>query len=372
MKVAILHYWFLLNGGGEKVVSALLKIYPQADVFCLFADKRAKPIMLPADRLHCSALERIPFGHHMNRALLPFYSPAVGNFDFSGYDLVISSDSPPIKDIVTPVETTHISYCHTPGRFIWDLAPSFNAKLPWIARPFFAAIAASARASDFAAAQRVSHFVANSKYIAKRIMKYYRRDSTVIYPPVDTARGYISSSHGDYYLSVGRLTATKRIDLLIAACNRLGRRLVIAGTGREEKRLKAMAGDTIEFLGRVPDEALPELYARCRAFLFAADEDFGIVAVEAQSFGRPVVAYGHGGSLESVRVNDVSGRSDTGVFFSEQTADSVIGGIRRFEALEETFAPCEIREFAGRFAASTFEKRFRDFADAVMEREVAC
>jgi glycosyltransferase involved in cell wall biosynthesis len=133
-----------------------------------------------------------------------------------------------------------------------------------------------------------------------------------------------------------------------------------------------MAGDTIEFLGRVSDEELPKLYAQCRAFLFAADEDFGIVAVEAQSFGRPVIAYGHGGSLESVRVNDPSGRSDTGVFFSEQTASSLIDGMRRFEALEGTFAPSEIREFAGRFAASTFERRFRDFADAAMDRAVAC
>lgn len=367
MKVAILHYWFLLNGGGEKVVSALMKIYPDADVFCLFADKNSLPEGVPADRIHCSFLDSIPFSHKMNRALMPFYPAAVGGFDFSGYDLVISSDSPPIKAIVTPPETAHISYCHTPGRYIWDLAPAFQAKLPKLAQPLFAVLASQARLSDFAAAQRVDHFIANSRYTQKRIRAYYRRDSTVIYPPVDTAAGYLSSSPSDYYLSTGRLHPAKRIDLLIKACNRLGRWLVIAGTGPEEKYLKSIAGPTIEFVGRVPDSELPALYANCRAFLFAADEDFGIVPIEAQSYGRAVVAYCHGGTLETVRVGDPYGKADTGLFFIDQTVESVSDAVLRFERKEHEFVPARIQEHARSFDQSIFRCRFLESADSAVE-----
>lgn len=366
MKVAILHYWFLLNGGGERVVSALLKLFPDADIFCLFADKKSTPGGVPTERIHCSFLDSIPFSHKMNRALFPLYPAAVGSFDFSGYDLVISSDSPPTKAIVTPPETVHISYCHTPSRYIWDLAPTFQAKLPGLARPLFAAIAAQARLSDFIGAQGIGHFVANSTYTQSRIWAYYRRNSTVIYPPVDTSVGYISETISDYYLSTGRLHPAKRIDLLIETCNGLRRRLVIAGTGREEARLKRMAGPTIEFVGQVSDEELRPLYANCRAFLFAADEDFGIVPIEAQSYGRPVVAYGHGGSLETVRHDDPDGLPDTGVLFSEQTSESIAKGILHFEDLQDTFDSQKIRQHARSFDNSVFKKRMGAYIDAVM------
>jgi glycosyltransferase involved in cell wall biosynthesis len=365
VKVAILHYWFLLNGGGERVVSTLMKMYPDADVFCLMADRESLPSGVPANRLHCSFLESIPFSHKMNRALFPLYPAAVGSFDFSGYDLVISSDSPPTKAIVTPPETSHISYCHTPGRYIWDLAPAFQAKLPGLARPLFGVIAAQARLSDFMAAQRVDHMVANSRYTQSRIHKYYRRKSAVIYPPVDTSAGYIAASHSDYYLSTGRLHPAKRTDLLIEACNRMGRRLVIAGAGTEEKCLKSMAGPTIEFVGRVSDEKLRSLYANCRAFLFAADDDFGIVPVEAQSYGRPVIAFGHGGSLETVRVGTRNER-DTGVLFFEQTTASLVGAIASFEDKEERFSPREIQIHARRFDTEVFRNSFKRFVESAM------
>lgn len=376
MKVAILHYWFLLNGGGESVVDALLEIYPDADVFCLMADRNSIPKGLPPDRLHCSPLARFPFANKLNRAIFPLYAGAVSSFDFSGYDLVISSDSPPTKDIVTPVDTIHISYCHTPGRFIWDLAPSFTAGLPWPLRTPFAYMAAQARMSDYVAAQRVSHFVANSQYVHKRIAHYYSRNSTVVYPPVNTGNGYIAESSQDYYLSVGRLVATKRIELLIHACNHLRRRLLIVGTGREEKALKAIAGPTIEFLGRLPDDKLRNIYAECRALLFAANEDFGIVPVEAQAFGRPVIAYGYGGSLETVRVNDGQGLPDTGLFFFKQDVKSAIDGILRFEANEHRFTPRHIRAHSLRFDKSVFISRMRDvvsgqFVQTDYERVIA-
>ena len=370
MKIAIVHYWFLVEGGGEKVVEALAEMYPGADIFCLFADKRRLPRGISEDRVQCSILDKIPFSHRMNRAIFPLYPAAVGSFDLSKYDLIISSDSPPVKDIVPSIDTVHISYCHTPGRFLWDLAPMFTAKLPWFARPLFAEMASKARVSDFVAAQRVDHFIANSRYVARRIRKYYRRHPTVIYPPVNAVDGYLSSGHDDYYLSVGRLIKNKRIDLLIRACNQLKRRLVIVGEGRDEKELKAIAGPTIEFLGRVSSGALAELYSRSRAFLFSADEDFGIVSVEAQSYGRPVIAYGRGGSLETVRVDDLDGEADTGLLFSDQTPASLVDAIRRFESQEDRFIPSAIREHALSFDVSVFKEKISEFVSgAMMERE---
>jgi len=354
------------------VTESLAALYPESDIFCLFADFKRLPEGIPASRVHASFLNKIPFAHRLNRVLFPLFSAAAGSFNLSDYDLIISSDSPPTKGIVTSSEAVHISYCHTPGRFIWDLAASFTAKLPWFFRPFFAEMASNARVSDYVAAQRVDHFLANSNYVARRIRKYYGRNPTVIYPPVNVRQGFISEERGDYYLSVGRLIKNKRIDVLIRACNKLQRRLLIVGVGRDEKYLKKIAGPTIEFLGRIPREQLGQLYARSRAFLFAADEDFGIVAVEAQAYGRPVIAFGYGGSLETVRVGDPKGRSDTGIFFSEQTPDSMAEAIVRFEAREHEFVPADIREHALSFDAAIFNHKLADFiGKAVVAKEMA-
>jgi len=371
MKIAIVHYWFLGDGGGERVIESLAEMYPGADIFCLFANNKKLPAKISQERLQTSILNRIPFAHRLNRALFPLYSAAVGCFDFSKYDLIISSDSPPVKAIVPSIETVHISYCHTPGRFIWDLGPSFTAKLPWMLRPIFAEMASNARVADFVAAQRIDNFIANSNYVARRIRKYYCRNAGVIHPPVNVEECFLSDRQDNYYLSVGRLIANKRIDLLIHACNRLRRRLVIVGEGRDEQSLKAIAGPTIEFVGRVSTSQLGDLYARTRAFLFAADEDFGIVSVEAQAYGRPVIAYGHGGSLETVRVGDEKDKSDTGLFFAEQTTESVIDGILRFEAQEHSFNPGDIREHALTFDSSVFKEKISDFINTVMKSRQA-
>jgi glycosyltransferase involved in cell wall biosynthesis len=264
----------------------------------------------------------------------------------------------------------HICYCHTPHRLWWDRYADFQAQLPWFPRQIFIWCASSIRVWEFAAIQRVDYVVSNSSYIAKRVRKYFRRDSTVIYPPVNTSMGYLASGHDNYYLSLSRLHESKRIDLLIAACNEMGRRLVVVGTGQEERRLKAMAGPTIEFRGRVSDSELPELYANCRAFLFAADEDFGIAPVEAQSFGRPVIAYGHGGSLETVRCADSSGKSDTGVLFPEQTVEAVKAAIERFEQIEGTFSPREIQLHARRFDTTVFIDHMKTFVEEVLQSEL--
>lgn len=352
LHIAILNPWFLQGGGGSKVVGVIASIFPQADIFTLFYKPEKVPRNIRNKILHTSFLHRIPFIERLYRPLLPLYPLAVESLDMRGYNIVISCDASVMKGVLVDQDALHLCYCHTPTRYAWDLHRTFAEQTSFLTRPIFWLTSHYLRLWDFSAAQRVDHFIANSHYVAQRIHAYYRRESTVIYPPVNTAAGYIASSVSDYYLSVGRLTHTKRLDLVVNACNRLKRRVVIVGVGREEARLKAMAGPTIEFAGRVADADLPALYAHCRAFLFAADEDFGIAPVEAQSFGRPVIAYGHGGVLETV----LSGEQEdaTGVFFPRQTVESVVKGILDFEGIEQRFNPILIRAQSQRFDTSVF------------------
>jgi glycosyltransferase involved in cell wall biosynthesis len=366
MRVAIVHYWFLVFGGGERVVEALARLYPQADIFALFADENTLPPVVRNHALHTSFLDRSARLRKLNRAVYPLFPLAIESFDLSSYDLIITSDSPPMKGAIVRPDQLHLCYCHTPGRYLWDYYATFMETLPWFAKPAFRITTEYLRRWDYAAAQRVDGFVANSHYVQNRIQRFYNRDSTVIYPPVETRRGYITEHHEDAYLHVGRLVESKRVDLLISACNRLGRRLLIAGTGREEERLKKLAGPTIEFLGRVDDARLPELYARSRALLFAADEDFGIVPLEAQAHGRPVLAYARGGSLETVHGLEQS--RPTGVFFNEQTVDSLCSAIKEFEVSEHRFDPRQIREHACRFDTQVFLERMESYVQQSFER----
>ncbi|MGA7245145.1 MAG: glycosyltransferase [Terracidiphilus sp.] len=373
MKIAIVHPWFLELGGAEKVVDALASIYLTADIFTLSADPELLSPSLKKRKIYTSGLDRVMrCGYKYKRTcLMPLFPVAVESFDVSQYDLVISCCGPAVMGVNPSQDAVHVSYVHTPQRAWWDLYSFRQARMSFVTRSIFVPAATHIRMFEFNAMQRVDHVVSNSNYIAKRVSKYFRRDSTVIYPPVDTSRGYLSTIHDDYYLSLSRLDKDKGIELLIGACNKLGRRLVIAGTGRMEKHLKSIAGPTIAFLGRVPDAELSPLYANCRAFLFAADEDFGIVSVEAQSYGRPVIAFGHGGSLETVRVDDPEGRPDTGVFFPAQTVESVMDGIRHFESREHGFISESIQEHARRFDASVFKNQFRSFVDNAVAREFA-
>lgn len=368
MRVAIIHPWFLFSGGGERVTGVLAGMYPKADVFALFSDDRFLPAELRGHQIRTSFLEWLPGAHRFYRQLMPLYAVGAESLDVRGYDLVISSCSSVCKGVLPDQSAVHVSYCHTPTRFLWDYYHPFLRQQPKLLQPAFAAAAHYLRIWDFHAAQRVDHYAANSYFIADRIRKYYRRESTVIYPPINTKAGYLEHRPDAYYLSVGRLTHTKRIDLLIQACKRLGRRLVIAGTGREEAALKTIAGPTVEFLGRVDDAALPALYAKCRAFLFAAEEDLGMVPLEAQSFGRPVIAYKRGGSLETVRGHGES-TSPTGIFFEKQTAEHVESAIRRYEEVEGDFVPSQVRAHAVTFDTSVFVPKMYAFIDASMNRD---
>lgn len=368
MKVAIVHPWFLEAGGGERVADVIGGICLDADIFTFAYDPKFLPPTLRNRKITVSGLNRLMVhGGSLRNYMFPLFPWAAESFDMSDYDLVISS-CPPVMGVNVRQNAVHLCYCHTTQHSWWDLYAQHQAQLPALKRHGFVWAAVFQRMWEFSASQRIDDFAVNSKYVANRIFKYFRRPATVIYPPVNTSMGYLDVHVDSYYLTVSRLTASKRIDLLVEACSRLNRRLLIVGTGRSENRLKAIAGPTVEFCGQVEDADLPPLYAHCRAFLFAADEDFGIAPVEAQSFGRPVIAYGRGGSLETVRVSDLSGLSDTGVFFSEQSVDSVVAAILRFEAKEQNFIPAEIQKHAKQFDTSVFVDRFSAFVHRTLSQ----
>ena len=370
MKTAILHPWFLMKGGGERVVDVLADIYPDADIYALFVDKSQLSNVLQNRRVTGSKLNGIPWSRKIHRQLMPLYPWAVESFDLRAYDLVISSCGPAMMGAAVNQEAVHICYCHTPQRSWWDLYAEHQLQLPPVLRDLFVAGCTYNRIFEFCAMQRVDNLVANSLFIQHRIQKYFARQSVVIYPPVDTSRGYIDSDRGDYYLYLGRLEKQKRVDLLIQACNKLGRKLIVVGKGKEEAYLKSLAGPTVTFMGYAPDGEIGPLFAKCRAFLFAAVEDFGIAPVEAQSYGIPVIAYGYGGSLETVRAGLADANQNTGVYFRSQTVEGVITAIEEFEAAESSFSPHQIQRHARRFDTSSFMEIFKRHVDQVIQSQL--
>ena len=380
MRIAIVHHWFISLAGGERVVDTLASIFPTADVFTLFLDKENLPPALQRHKITTSFLDKIPAARRVHRHFLPFYPLAVEMLNLSGYDLVITSDSGPMKGVLTDPNATHICYCHSPMRYLWDGHSEYLRRMPPLTQTMFGLASHYVRNWDYSAAQRVDHFIANSNYVAGRIRKYYRRESTVIHPPINTSQGFLTPNHEDYYLAVGRLVPYKRTDILIEACCKLGRKLLIVGDGPEMKQLKKNSGKNVEFLGEVDESRLRNVYAQCRALLFAADEDFGMVSLEAQSYGRPVIAFGKGGSLETI-IGTYSpigeqrfdrDESMTGVFFKEQTADSLAKAILFFESSEEKFIPQRIQLHARKFDTSVFLQRMRNYINCVMAKSPNC
>ncbi len=366
-RIAIVHYWFVNRRGGERVVESIADMFPSADIFSLVVDHARLSPTLRGRSIKTSFLQKIPGNRRWHRQMLPLYPFALEQFDLRGYELVISSESGPAKGVLTNSRTCHICYCHSPMRYLWDFYHGYRegTSIGKISRPVFSIAAHYLRMWDTASAQRVDHFVANSQNVAARIRKQYRRDSTVIYPPVKVQAGYLADRIEDYYLVAGQLVDYKRVDLAIAACNRLGQRLHIVGEGEQFKRLRRLAGPTIHFFGALSDADLHEQYAHCRALLFPGEEDFGIVPVEALSFGRPVIAFGRGGATETVKgvYPDAPAPVETscGILFREQTPDSLIDAIRTFDAVEYRFTPLFIKQQAERFGETHFKENFARF-----------
>lgn len=365
MRIAIVHHWFVTRGGGERVAECIASLFPEAEIFALMAEDAGIPEGLRRRRIHTSFLQRIPFTRRFHRHMLPLYPAATASLDVTGFDLVISSDSGPVKGVRLSPGGIHICYCHSPMRYLYDGYDLYRSQMGAITRTIFTATAARVKRSDLEAASRVTAFIANSNYVADRIRRIYGRESVVIHPPIDVSRGKIAESSGQHYLCAGRLVGYKQTDLIIKACQRLERKLHIVGTGPESKRLQELASPNIVFRGQLSTEDLWREYSQCRALIFCADEDFGMVPLEAQACGRPVIAYGVGGSLETIRAAK-PGR--TGVYFAHQTVESIVSGITEFEDAEaqDEFDPQSIRAWAEQFDTAVFLDRLRTFLVAAV------
>lgn len=363
-RVAIVHDWLVVNGGAEKVLAALLKAFPQADVMTLVNFLPAsEAAWLAPHRIVTSSLQRMPFARRYYRHYLPIMPYAIEQFDLRGYDLVISSSHAVAKGVVTHPGQQHICYCHTPMRYAWDMKEHYleNARfrLP-LMETFVRKTLKRLRQWDYFGASQVDHFIANSYNVAERISKYYRRKASVLYPPVDIEQFVLNTEpRDDYYLAASRLVPYKRLDLIIEAFKATPhRRLKIVGDGPEYARLAALAEGHahIELLGYQPNEQLIMLMSQARGFIFAADEDFGILPLEAQACGTPVIAYGKGGALETVK-DICHGETATGVLFEQQSAASLLTALDTFE--EHHFQPQACRQQAEQFSYALFWQRLQ-------------
>jgi glycosyltransferase involved in cell wall biosynthesis len=353
MKVALVHYWLVGMRGGEKVLEALCELYPEADIFTLVADPAKLSPTIRRHRIFTSFLQKIGGVKHYQK-MLPLMPMALESFDLTPYDLVISSEAGPAKGIVPRPDAVHVCYCHSPMRYVWDLYPQYYASAGKLTRLGMKLFTPSLRAWDVTTAARVDHFIANSAYVAARIRKFYRRDATVINPPVDTARFQIVPDVQDYYLCAGQITPYKKIEIAVEAFTRMNKRLVILGEGATPA-LRKMAGPTIEFLGAVDDATWTHHLARCRALIFPGVEDFGIVPLEVLASGRPVIAFARGGALETV----IDGK--TGILFHDQTAEALSAAVERLESGRDRFVPEALQAFAARFQRSAFRENLQTF-----------
>ena len=361
MKVALVHDYLNQMGGAERVVLALHEIFPEAPLYTSIYDPQRVDTAFQSIDIRTSFMQRLPLVKKHHQPFLPFYPFAMERLDLRGYDLVLSSSSAFGKGVVTRPETMHICYCHTPMRWCWNydeyVEREHLGRIPRSILPFFIS---GLRVWDQTSSMRVDHFIANSPVVADRIRKYYRRDAVVIPPPVEVSRfTFIPTTRPeDYFLIISRLMPYKRIDLAIEACNQLQLSLVIIGSGRDENRLKRIAGPSIRFMGRLSDQKVLYYYAHCRALILPGEEDFGITPLEAQASGRPVIAYAAGGALASV-IDNV-----TGTFFHKQTVESLMEVLASFD--EQRYDPQTIYNHALEFDQPRFRRRIQQFIAAKM------
>ncbi len=350
MKVAIIHYWLVGMRGGERVLEQLCEMFPQADIYTHVCIRDKLSPALRARNITETFIARLPGARRHYQKYLGLMPRALEELDLSGYDLVLSSESGPAKGVIASPDAVHICYCHTPMRYIWDQYHAYRASLGPVGRLVFGAVAARMRVWDALSAARVDRFIANSDFVRRRIRRCYRREAQVIHPPVDLdAYAPGPDAPGDHYLFLSELVPYKRADLAIEAFRALGRPLRIVGDGPERARLEAGAPANVVFHGRASDAEMAALYRSCRALIFPGVEDFGIVPLEAMACGRPVIACGAGGALDTV----LDGR--TGVLFDDRTAEGLAAAVRRFEAeFEPTADPAAIAAHAGRFGAARF------------------
>ena len=367
-RIAIVHDWLPVYGGAERVLEQMLKVYPDADLFSLIdaLDEEGRKF-LKGKPVKTSFVQRLPGGKKYYRHCFPLMPLAIEQFDFSSYDMVISSSYAFAKGVITGPRQLHLCYCHSPIRYAWDLQTQYlkESKMDhgiksWIVRGLLHFI----RMWDSRTAAGVDAFMANSRFIARRIEKVYRRDAAVVYPPVNVERFETCRDKEDFYVAASRLVPYKRFDLIVEAFNAMPeRKLVVIGDGPELSKLRRLAGPNVQVLGWQPNEVLKDHMQRARGFVFGGEEDFGIVLLEAQACGTPVIAYGRGGALETVIENE------TGLFFDEQNIDSLRSAVVEFETREWDALNC--RHNAERFSARLFREHFQSFVEEEWERFAA-
>ena len=363
-RVAVVHDWLPVYAGAERVLEQILRVLPDADLYSLIDFiPRGQRDFLNGIPVHTSFIQRLPFARSKYRYYLPLAPIAIEQFDLQQYDVVVSSSYVVAKGALTRADQLHVCYVHSPVRYAWDLHFQYlrQAGLTRGLRSMLARLILHyIRLFDATTTNRVDVFVANSKTVARRIWKTYRRQAHVLYPPVDTEAFSLHPDKEDFFVTVSRLVPYKRVDLIVEAFSEMpDKELYVIGDGPEFKRIQRMAGPNVTMLGYQPFEALRHYVQRARAFVYAAEEDFGIVAVEAQACGTPVIAYGRGGLAETVVPHE------TGVFFQEQTVDSLARAVQSFEALEDTIDPVRVRGHAEQFSADRFRREF----DAIIDRE---
>lgn len=365
-RVALVHEWFTALAGSEKVVEQILAVVPDADLFCVYANPNTvdEATFLKNKKITTTFIQRLPGAAKRYRAYLPLMPLAIEQLDLSDYDIVISSAHAVSKGVLTGPDQLHISYVHSPLRYAWDLQHQYLRESGldrgingWLARWFLHKI----RIWDYRTAAGVDHFVANSRFIGRRIRKVYGRESDVIYPPVDVTAFEFHTQKQDYYLTASRVVPYKRLDLIVEAFSRMPeKKLVVIGDGPEFSKLRALASPNINLLGYQPFAELKRHMQQAKAFVFAAEEDFGITPVEAQACGTPVIAYGKGGSLETV-VDSPDPSKATGIWFSEQSTDAICQAVQRFESLSTPISAQVCRQHAERFSIERFRNEFAQY-----------
>ena len=370
LKIAIVHEWFVNYAGSERVVEQILNLFPNADLFAVvdFLDNSQRGF-IQNKKVTTTFIQNLPFAKTKFRQYLPLMPLAIEQLDLSAYDLIISSSHAVAKGVLTSPHQLHISYVHSPIRYAWDLQHQYLKESnlergikSWIARWILHQI----RIWDTRTANGVDLLIANSKFIARRIQKVYRREATVIYPPVDLQNYPLCEQKQEFYLTASRLVPYKRVDLIVEAFSQIrDRKLIVIGDGEQMAKIRAKAGQNIQFLGYLEPSELRKYMQIAKAFVFASEEDFGITPVEAQASGTPVIAYGRGGVCESVRGLDCD--HPTGVFFAEQTAASIRAAILEFEENCDRILPESCRENAMRFSTERFQTEFLEFVQEAWE-----
>ncbi len=354
MKVAIVHYWLVTMRGGEKVLEELCRLFPEADIYTNVYNPDKISDTIKSHKIYTTKVNKLPMAKKLYQKYMPLMPNALMELDLTPYDLVISSESGPAKGVCPAPGAFHLCYCHTPMRYLWDMYHEYFKNSNPVVKFFMKKMIPSLRQWDLLSSNLVDHFVANSSFVAARIRRYYNRQADVVFPPCDIKK-YADCQRApeDFYLFFGQLVGYKRADLAIEACIKSGRKIVVIGEGKSKLAKKYIKSGLVTFTGRISDEKVKEYFSKAKALLFPGIEDFGIIPVEANSAGCPVLAYRKGGACDSILENK------TGLFFDEQTLDSIIACMNYFEEHEEDFSKREI-----------YEKHVKQFSNTEFERKI--